>query len=290
MPGTLIRYTGMLLIMLLIPVNSYALFGLEKLKRFKPISKKAEVQMGQGIAAKILGATPLVNDPELQQYVNRVGKWIALQTERPNLAWRFGIIDTDTINAFACPGGYILITRGLLMMLRDESELAGVLAHEISHTVRKHALRTIRKQSLADIGRKRLNKMAENKGSGNYKYLVNSSTEAFSRGLDKKDEYAADRMGVVLAARAGYEPFGIATVLQRLSAINPKDTKLTLMFNTHPDPDKRLQKLMESVGTQLDAYGKQPRGKERFQKIMKAHIGRYVPIIRKKTVFEEDDD
>ena len=186
MTGALLRYTGLLLIILLVPANSYALFGLEKLKRFKPISKKAEVQMGQGIAAKILGATPLVNDPELQQYVNRVGKWIALQTERPNLAWRFGIIDTDTINAFAAPGGYILITRGLLMMLHDESELAGVLAHEISHTVRKHALRTIRKQSLADIGRKRLNKMAENKGSGNYKYLVNSSTEAFSRGLDKK--------------------------------------------------------------------------------------------------------
>lgn len=274
--------------MLLIPVNSHALFGLEKLKRLKPISKKAEVQMGQGIAAKIPGATPLVNDPELQQYVNRVGKWIALQTERPNLAWRFGVIDTDTINAFATPGGYILITRGLLMMLHDESELAGVLAHEISHTVRKHALRTIRKQSLADIGRKRLNKMAENKGSGNYKYLVNSSTEAFSRGLDKKDEYAADRMGVVLAARAGYEPFGMATVLQRLSAINPKDTKLALMFNTHPDPDKRLQKLMESVGIQLDAYAKQPRGKERFQKIMKAHIAHYVPRKRKKPVFDDD--
>lgn len=130
--------------------------------------------------------------------------------------------------------------------------------------------------------------MAEEKGSGNYKYLVNSSTEAFSRGLDKKDEYAADRMGVVLAARAGYEPFGMATVLQRLSAINPKDTKLTLMFNTHPDPDKRLQKLMEAVGTQLDAYAKLPRGKERFQKIMKAHIARYVPTKRKKSVFEDD--
>ncbi len=288
MPGALIRYTGLLLIMLLVPANSYALFGLEKLKRFKPISKKVEIQMGQGIAAKILGATPLVNDPELQQYVNRVGKWVALQTERPNLPWHFGVIDTDTINAFATPGGYILITRGLLMMLRDESELAGILAHEISHAVRKHVLRTIRKQSLADIGRKRLNKMAEEKGSGNYKYLVNSSTEAFSRGLDKKDEYAADRMGVVLAARAGYEPFGMATVLQRLSAINPKDTKLTLMFNTHPDPDKRLQKLMEAVGTQLDAYAKQPRGKERFQKIMKAHIARYVPTKRKKSVFDDD--
>ena len=81
----------------------------------------------------------------------------------------------------------------------------------------------------------------------------------------------------------------MATVLQRLSAINPKDTKLTLMFNTHPDPDKRLQKLMESVGTQLDGYAKQPRGQERFQKIMKAHIARYVPIKPKKPVFGDDD-
>ena len=277
-------------ILLLVPGTTMALFGLEKLKFLKPISKKTEISMGQGIAAKILGAAPMVNDPELQNYVNRVGKWIALQTERPGLAWRFGVIDTNTINAFATPGGYIFITRGLLMILQDESELAGVLAHEISHAVRRHVLKTIRKQALMEWAGSELSRAADKKGTGDYKQLINSSTEAMTRGLDKKDEYAADRMGVVLAARAGYEPFGIATVLQRLSAINPKDSSLALMFSTHPDPDKRLQKLLKSIGVGLDAYAKQQRGKERFQSIMKAHIGRYKPTKPKKKEKIDDDD
>src|SRR6185436_10299133 len=101
--------------------------------------------------ANLLGASPLVNDPNLQNYVNRVGKWVALHSDRPNLPWRFGVMEDDDINAFATPGGYILITRGLLMRMRDEAELAGVLGHEITHVVEKHVLKTMRKEARTDL-------------------------------------------------------------------------------------------------------------------------------------------
>ena len=123
----------------------------EKLKPLQQISERDEIELGKDVAANLLGAAPLVNDPALQAYVNKVGKWIALQTSRPGLPWHFGVLDTDSVNAFAAPGGYVFITRGMLLNMRDESELAGVLAHEISHVVAKHALNTMRKDALVGI-------------------------------------------------------------------------------------------------------------------------------------------
>src|SRR3989344_5488771 len=103
----------------------------ENLKPLRQTSEGDEVTLGKDVAANLLGAAPLVNDPALQAYVNKVGMWIALHTSRPNLPWRFGVLDTNSVNAFATPGGYVFITRGMLMRMRDESELAGVLAHAV---------------------------------------------------------------------------------------------------------------------------------------------------------------
>jgi predicted Zn-dependent protease len=109
------------------------------IKAATPVSQKAEIKMGKGIAANLLGAAPPVADQALQGYINKIGTWLALQTEKPDLPWRFAILDTDSVNAFAVPGGYVFVTRGMLLLMRDESELAGTLAHEISHVVERHA-------------------------------------------------------------------------------------------------------------------------------------------------------
>ena len=223
----------------------------------KEITEPQEIDIGHGIAANLLGAAPLVKNDNLQKYVNRVGLWIALQTERPDLPWRFGVIDTPNVNAFAAPGGTILITRGLYAKLRNESELAGVLAHEISHVLQKHQLKAIKsamgrewKVDLAVAAAEQKN----NSDARNSLKAFTTGTELFARGLDKKDEYEADRLGVVLAARAGYNPYGLVGSLQTLDAVNAQDGAMALMFKTHPSPAKRLELLSGSMGDLLDGY------------------------------------
>lgn len=274
----------LLLILLAPPAPAFEL-NLEKLRdvvaqQLKPMSQKDEVQLGRGVAASLLGAAPLVPDPSLQTYVNRLGRWLAMHSERPGLPWHFGVLDTDSVNAFATPGGYVFITRGLLLQMRDEAELAGVLAHEISHVVEKHALETMRKGAFLEFAGETLSETLRKEGSPEFTKLVSAGTEIFARGLDKQDEFAADRMGVVIAARAGYDAYGLPTTLQTLAAINPKDDAVALMFKTHPDPSERLDRLLTAMEGGLERYGDQPRAADRFQRIMRAHVGRYRPARR----------
>ena len=210
-----------------------------------------EVKVGRHIAGTLLGAAPLVKDPGLQVYVNRVGRWVASNSERPNLRWTFGVIDSDDVNAFAAPGGYVFITRGLYSLMRDEAELAGVLGHEVAHVVKKHHLRLLQKSQAIDAGSKVLKKrMGDEKLA---KTLIGSGAEILARGLDKDAEFEADRMGVVLAARAGYDPFGLPAVLQEISAASANSSSVALLFKTHPHPDERLARLGTAMGSRFDA-------------------------------------
>ena len=166
-----------------------------------------EIKIGRQIAGNLLGAAPLVKNPALQGYVNRVGRWVASASERPDLKWTFGVIESNDVNAFAAPGGYVFLTRGLYRLLRDEAELAGVLGHEIAHVVRKHHLKLLQKSQAISVGSDLLKKQIGDEKVA--KTLIGSGAEILARGLDKDAEFEADRMGVVLAARAGYEPFGL---------------------------------------------------------------------------------
>lgn len=246
--------------------------GKKMIGSVKEIPEPQEIDIGEGITSNLLGAAPLVRDDALQKYVNRIGLWLALQTERPNLPWRFGVTDDADVNAFAMPGGTILITRGLYEKFRNESELAGVLAHEISHVVEKHQLKAIKsalgREWQADIAVA----VAEKKGSSDAKRSLKAytaGTEIFARGLDKDDEFEADRMGVVIAARAGYNPFGLVGSLQTLDAVNPGDGAVALMFKTHPSPAKRLEMLSQAMGTVLDQYGESGKDPARFYVLKK---------------------
>ena len=151
------RYLVALIALCLAAPASHAAFPLPGFAKLKGMMGKAkdlgavdephEIEIGSGIASKLLGAAPLLADPGIQHYVNKVGLWLALQTERPDLPWHFGVLDSPNVNAFAAPGGYIFITRGLLRKMHDEDELAGVLAHEISHVIKKHHLIAIQKSA-----------------------------------------------------------------------------------------------------------------------------------------------
>lgn len=225
-----------------------------------------EIRIGQEFAATLLGAKPLVADPALQRYVNVLGRWLALQTERPDLPWTFGVLDDGGFNAFAAPGGYVFVTRGLVARMRSEAELAGVLAHEIGHVLKKHHLRAVQKNAGMALLGDFLN--AANKGSGSSHLearsaLINVGRKLYTSGLDKEDEFEADRLGVVIAARAGYDAYGLPAVLQTLQAQHPGDGEFSLLFKTHPAPSARiamLEKLMLDRFDSLPGAAGQPPG------------------------------
>jgi predicted Zn-dependent protease len=233
---------------------------------WKNPSKEEEIQLGREITGNLLGAAPLVNDEALQNYVNQVGRWVASQSERADLPWRFGVIESEAINAFAAPGGYIVLTKGLYRKLENEAQLAGVLAHEIGHVVRKHHLKVIQKQQLLSMGAGLLGEKVS-KGNQTLDKVIGNGAEIMARGLDKNAEYEADRDGVTLATRAGYDSYGLPEVLQSISASSNSEGGLTLLYKTHPHPDERLAKLGDAIGNKLDNT---PAGKtlpERFYKL-----------------------
>lgn len=231
----------------------------------KDVSEPHEIEIGYGIASNLLGAAPLLNHSGLQRYVNRVGRWIAMQTERPDIPWQFGVLNDDNINAFAAPGGYVFITKGLLARMNSEAELAGVLAHEISHVLKKHHLRALQKVARAEVLFDLASLTVEiRRGDPRLIKIASAGIELYARGLDKADEFESDRMGVILAARAGYDPYGLPSVLQTLQSINPGDSNLALMFKTHPSPVDRITLLASWMSPALDAYEGQPALSERF--------------------------
>jgi predicted Zn-dependent protease len=182
--------------------------------------------------------------------VNRVGRWVAAQSGRADLKWTFGVIDSADINAFAAPGGYVLVTRGLYERLQDESQLAGVLGHEIAHVQQKHHLKVVQQQQLMSVGSSVLSRQL--KGEETVQRIIGSGAEILARGLDKNAEFEADRIGVVLAARAGYDPYGLPVVLQDIGALSKESDSVSLLFKTHPHPDERLAVLGESMGERMD--------------------------------------
>jgi beta-barrel assembly-enhancing protease len=180
-----------------------------------------------------------------------VGRWVASQSERADLPWKFGVIESADINAFAAPGGYVLITKGLYQKLSNEAQLAGVLGHEIAHVVKKHQLKVLQKQQVMSVGSDWLKKKfaKDNKLADK---VIGSGAEISARSLDKDAEFEADRMGMVLATRAGYDAYGLAEVLQTIGQTNKSDSSVALLFKTHPAPDERLAKLGDSAGSKLD--------------------------------------
>jgi predicted Zn-dependent protease len=233
-------------------------------KAVKEIDEPEEIAIGRDVASRLLGAAPLVANPGLQRYVNHVGRWLAAQTERPDLPWQFGVLESPNVNAFAVPGGTIFITRGLLERMRNEAELAGVLGHEIVHVLRKHHLKAIQKGAQSSLAGDALSTALKDRAGPARDKLIAFGTEMYSRGLDKSDELEADRLGVVIAARAGYDAYGLPSVLQTLQAMNAQDSALALMFKTHPAPGERLDTLGEKMQPVLDAYSGQAQLGERF--------------------------
>ena len=247
-------------------VNKVIDAGKKVVEANKEYTQEEEVQLGEGLTAGLLGAAPLLKNDAVQRYVNRVGRWIASHSERPDLPWTFSVIDVDTINAFAMPGGMVIISNGLLKRLQSESELAGVLGHEIAHVVQKHQLKAIQSGAWADVagmvGQEVVNQKIARSGGDAFGLKSAAASQGleiakngfFVKPLDRSLEYEADRMGVVLATRAGYDPYGLVSVMQMLAQVKGGDEAGIL--STHPSPTDRIAEL-EKVVPALEKYAGQ---------------------------------
>lgn len=219
------------------------------------IDEAREIEIGRQLAAVLLGAKPLHPNAALQRYVNQLGRWISLQSSRPQLPWTFGVLDDPGYNAFATPGGYIFVTKGLVDHMADEAELAGILAHEITHVTSKHHLQAIRKSARSGLLTQiAVSQLRNDLAGGLSAQLLGMGRELYARGLDQEDELEADRDGVALAARAGFDPYGLVAVLQQLRTQAPDNPLFTLSFSTHPSTQLRLDQVELAMGQRLDEY------------------------------------
>lgn len=219
--------------------NSDALLG--------NISEEQERRLGRAASAVLLGAAPLHSDREVQKYVNRVGMWLVQHTERAGLDWRFAVLDSQSVNAFAAPGGYVFVSRGLVAIARNEAELAGVLAHEIGHVLARHHLQAMTTQErfklVADLALK-----ATDTSGVISDALLGVTREMYAKGLEQDEEFAADRLGAVIAARAGYDPYGLSQMLRTIAGVS-SDAQVTGFFlSTHPPTGQRIERLDEALG------------------------------------------
>lgn len=222
------------------------------------IDEPREIEIGRQLAAVLLGSKPLDPDLALQRYVNRLGRWIALQSSRPQLPWTFGVLDDPGFNAFATPGGYVFVTRGLVDRV-DEAELAGILSHEISHVTEKHHLKALAAKARAGLATRLVaSQLRSNLAGAISARMLALGRELYSSGLDQSDEFEADRRGVGLAARAGFDPYGLPSVLQQLRTASPDNPLFTLTLATHPPAQQRLDQLEVAMGSRLDACAGKP--------------------------------
>jgi predicted Zn-dependent protease len=223
--------------------------NLTKSQSVGAMSEEEEAAIGKEVVAATLGSYPPIRNPGLQHRLNQVGVWIALQSSRPELPWRFAAVESDAINAFAAPGGTIMVTRGMLNHVTNEAELACVLGHEIGHVTRRHHIAVLQKSLLVSAGASALGATAKAGGSAEYrKLLIGESKEIFTRGLDRGAEREADEDGILLAARAGYDPAACLNFMQRLAALKADTGALAALYKTHPTAKERVVDVDAALG------------------------------------------
>ena len=242
--------------------------GVGVVQALQPIGEEAEITLGEAVAVEAFSRFGgEYRDERLTRYINLVGKTIADVSDRPNLNFHFAILNSQEQNAFAAPGGYIFVTIGLLKTLKNEAELAGVLAHEVAHITQKHMLETIRRGALlSNVSELTLSAM--NKDPKMFSNVIDEITDKlFTKGMDKDKEFEADVYGVEFAYRAGYHPSGLRDYLKTLKS--QEGHAQSRFFTTHPSTRIRISKIEGLLGQYADGM-KFPVLTKRFQSYMRA--------------------
>ena len=212
------------------------------------VSQQQEVQMGQEYAQQINAQLPIIQDPELNRYINVLGDSIARLTRRRDLDWHFFIVDAQEVNAFAVPGGFVYVNRGLVERADQMDELAGVLGHEIGHVLRRHTIKQMQKAQGANIGVTLacvLTSICNSQVAG---AAINIAGGAVFARFSRQDEAEADAEGFDNVVRAGISPVGMVTMFQKL--LDERRTRpgaVESWFLTHPLEEDRIQAIQAKI-------------------------------------------
>ena len=213
------------------------------------LTEEEEYYLGRGVAAMVFAKYRPLNNSSVNNYVNKVGRVVASVSERPEAfnGYHFMVLDSNEVNAFAAPGGFVFITKGLLKLTPNEDALAGVLAHEVGHIVLEHGIKTITQANLTQAFMVIGKEAADTYTPGDLKLLTSTFGDSVSnvfetvlgKGYSRSQEYDADALAVKLAVDAGYNSSGLANTLQALE----KQKGNGGWFSTHPDASDRLEEI-----------------------------------------------
>lgn len=218
-------------------------------------SEQSEVATGSKAHQEVIDHFGYYDKPPLQAYVDRIGQQLATNSDRPNLEYHFTVLDSPEVNAFALPGGYIYITRGMLAYLNSEAELAAVLGHEIGHVTARHAVRQQTASTVANLGYLLGSILLPDLRGQGAQQVFNTVGGAVLSGYGREHELEADRLGADYLARTGYDPQAVIEVLSVLKDQEDFEVQLAKqqgrpartyhgLFATHPDNDTRLQQVV----------------------------------------------
>jgi predicted Zn-dependent protease len=206
------------------------------------VSESQEIQMGQEYDKEVVASIGLYPDPALQTYIQELGTRLAATSERKNLPWTFRVVDDPAVNAFAVPGGYVYVTRGILAHLNSEAELAGVVGHEIGHVTARHTASQISKQQLAGLGLA-IGSIASSQFE-RYAGVASQALGVLFLKFSRDDENQADELGLRYMGRANFDPRQMPPIFQMLDQVGKQagaGGRLPEWLSTHPDPGNRLQ-------------------------------------------------
>jgi len=212
------------------------------------VSQQQEVQLGQEYAQQIAQQLPLISDPEVSRYVNVLGDSIAKLTPRGDLDWHFYVVDSKEVNAFAVPGGFVYVNRGLIERADKMDELAGVLGHEIGHVVKRHSIKQMQQMQGANIGVTLACVLTNVCNAPGASDVINIGAGAVFAKFSRTDEKEADDQGFANVIHAGISPQGMVTMFQKL--INERKTKpagVSAWFATHPLEEDRIADIQSQI-------------------------------------------
>ena len=205
------------------------------------VSTQQEIQLGTEYVSQINAQLPIVQDPEVNRYINVLGDSIARLTSRPDLPWQFFIVNASEVNAFAVPGGFIYVNRGLIERAQNLSQLAGVLGHEIGHVIKRHSIKQMQQQQGAQVGVTLGCVLLNVCGSSAAQAGINIAGSAIFSKFSRDDEAEADEVGITNVVRAGISPKGIPEMFQILIDERQRNPSgVDLWFATHPTEESRI--------------------------------------------------
>ena len=224
---------------------------------------RSEIEFGQNIAARILGAMPVYNNEPLTRYVNLIGKTLAANCSRPEIDFYFAVLDIEKINAYSAPGGYIFITRGAIRQMQDEAELAAVISHEIAHITEKHIVNEFKIRGKDESTVSGVTRIVGGSGDSARVAFAQAMNVLLETGFKHKDELDADTVATLLLTQTGYDPTALLRYLQRIKKFT--ELNANKKTTTHPATDERLKEIQALLDTEGLTNIELPRGQKRFK-------------------------